>query len=292
MMMKPALGRGLGSLIPNAPAPRTMTEQIIPSARREILDVPLDQIVPNPRQPRSHFSPAELEDLIASIKEHGVMQPVTVTKVANGYELIAGERRFRACSALGLKTIPAICREASEQQKLELALIENIQRQDLNAVEEAIAYKALVDEFGLTQEAVASRVGKSRSNVANILRLLDLPEDVLDALRDGKISKSHARTLLAEADPVRRRALFAQMLNGGMTVREMEERVGIGGKRTNGARDAKGTKDPNIAAHENRLREIFGSKVEISEKGGKGTVAISFYSKEELLELLGRLSDV
>jgi len=291
MMMKPALGRGLGSLIPNAPAPRTMTEQIIPSARREILDVPLEQIVPNPRQPRSHFSPAELEDLIASIKEHGVMQPVTVTKVSNGYELIAGERRFRASSALGLKTIPAICREASEQQKLELALIENIQRQDLNAVEEAIAYKALVDEFNLTQEAVAARVGKSRSNVANILRLLDLPDDVLDALRDGKLTKSHARTLLAEADPVRRRTLFAQMLSGGMSVREMEERVGIGtkGRRIEGA---KGTKDPNIAAHESRLREIFGSKVEISEKGGKGTVAISFYSKEELLELLGRLSDV
>ncbi len=291
MMMKPALGRGLGSLIPNAPAPRTMTEQIIPSARREILDVPLDQIVPNPRQPRSHFSPAELEDLIASIKEHGVMQPVTVTKVANGYELIAGERRFRASSALGLATIPAIVREASEQQKLELALIENIQRQDLNAVEEAIAYRALIDEFNLTQEVVAARVGKSRSNVANILRLLDLPDDVLDALRDGKLTKSHARTLLAEADPVRRRSLFQQMLNGGMTVREMEERVGLGskGKKVDGVR---ATKDPNVAAHENRLREIFGTKVEIAEKGGKGTVAISFYSKEELLELLGRLSDV
>lgn len=285
--MKPALGRGLGSLIPTG---KTMTEQVIPEARREVLDVPLEKVRENPRQPRQHFSPADLEDLISSIKEHGVMMPVIVTRVGDAYELIAGERRTRASRALGLKTIPAIVREASEQQKLELALIENIQRQDLNAVEEAIAYKALVDEFGLTQESVASRVGKSRSAVANILRLLDLPDDVLAALREGKITKSHARTLLGESDPSRRRALFEAMLNGGMTVREVEARVGGGsqGRRVEGS---KGAKDPNIAAHEKRLREILGTKVEIQEKGGKGKIAISFFSKEELLQLLDRLSD-
>lgn len=155
--MKPALGRGLGSLIPNAPRP-TLTEQAIPESRKEVLDVPVDNVRENPRQPRAHFSPADLEDLIGSIRQHGVMMPIVVTKVGSGYELIAGERRLRASKALGLATIPAIVREANEQEKLELALIENIQRQDLNAVEEAIAYKALLDEFRLTQDQVATRV--------------------------------------------------------------------------------------------------------------------------------------
>ena len=285
--MKPALGRGLGSLIPNAPRP-TMTEQVIPSARKEILDVPTEQIRENPRQPRAHFSPAELEDLIASIKQHGIMQPLIVTREGDGYELIAGERRLRASRALGLKTVPAIVREANEQEKLELALIENIQRQDLNAVEEAIAYKALVDEFGLTQDAVAVRVGKSRSAVANVIRLLDLSDDVIASLREGRITKSHARTLLAEPDLKKRHALFEAMLNGGMTVREVEARVGAGQKSK--VKGQNGGKDPNIAAHESRLREILGTKVEIQEKGGKGKIAISFFSKEELLELLNRLS--
>ncbi len=284
--MKPALGRGLGSLIPNAPRP-TLTEQVIPESRREVLDVPVDKIRENPRQPRAHFSPADLEDLIASIKQHGVMMPLVVTKQGDGYELIAGERRLRASRSLGLKTVPAIVREASEQEKLELALIENIQRQDLNAVEEAIAYKALVDEFGLTQDAVATRVGKSRSAVANILRLLDLPDDVLAALREGKITKSHARSLLSEDNAEKRRALFVSMLNGGMTVREVEARIGGKAPRPPGPQ---AKKDPNIAAHENKLREILGTKVEIQEKGGKGKISISFFSKEELLELLNRLS--
>ncbi len=284
--MKPALGRGLGSLIPNAPRP-TLTEQAIPESRKEVLDVPVDNVRENPRQPRAHFSPADLEDLIGSIRQHGVMMPIVVTKVGSGYELIAGERRLRASKALGLATIPAIVREANEQEKLELALIENIQRQDLNAVEEAIAYKALLDEFRLTQDQVATRVGKSRSAVANIVRLLDLPDDVIAALREGKITKSHARTLLSEENADRRRALFQSMLNGGMTVREVEARIGT---KPSNLQRASSKKDPNIAAHENRLREIFGTKVEIAEKGGKGKISISFFSKEELLELLNRLA--
>jgi ParB family chromosome partitioning protein len=266
-----------------------MTEQVIPSARREVLDVPVEQIRENPRQPRQYFSPAELEDLISSIKQHGIMQPLIVTRAGDGFELIAGERRLRASRALGLQTVPAIVREASEQEKLELALIENIQRQDLNAVEEAIAYKALTDEFGLTQEAVASRVGKSRSAVANIIRLLDLPDDILAALREGKISKSHARTLLSESDPGKQRQLFVSMLGGGMTVREVEARVS--GSQKSKVKSQNSGKDPNIVAHENRLREILGTRVEIQEKVGKGKICISFFSKEELLELLNRLAN-
>lgn len=281
-----ALGRGLGSLIPQK---QSVTEQVIPEARTQILEVAVDAIRENPRQPRHHFSPADLEDLIVSIKEHGILQPLVVTKVQDGYELIAGERRLRASRTLGLKTVPVIVREADEQLKLELALIENIQRQDLNAIEEAIAYKALVDEFNLTQEQVGKRVGKSRSNVANTLRLLELPEEMLHALRDGNITKSHARTLLAESDEQKREDLFQAMLGGGVTVREAEARVATSSPRS-GSSKTSSRKDPNLLAHEKRLREILGTKVEIKESGGKGNVSIAFYSRDELLDLLDRLS--
>ncbi|MCX6714571.1 MAG: ParB/RepB/Spo0J family partition protein [Candidatus Uhrbacteria bacterium] len=279
-----ALGKGLGSLIPQK---QSLTERIIPSARKEILEIPPNDIKANPRQPRSHFSQSELEDLIASIKEHGIMQPLVVTRSNGEYELIAGERRLRSARALGLETVPVIVREANEQQKLELALIENIQRQDLNAVEEAIAYKALIDEFNLKQDEVALRVGKSRSNVANIIRLLDLPSDILDALKEGRISKSHARTLLAETDSKKQHDLFEQMLNGGVTVRQTEARVtGITTKRSVSI-----GKDPNIAAHEKKLREILGTKVDITESNGKGKIEITFYSRPELMDLLELLSE-
>jgi len=279
-----ALGKGLGSLIPKK---QTLAEQVIPSARKEILEVPVGDIRANPRQPRAYFSQSDLEDLMASIKEHGLMQPLTVTQSHGKYELIAGERRLRACKALGLETVSVIVREANEQQKLELAIIENVQRQDLNAVEEAIAYKALVDEFNLKQEEVASRVGKSRSNIANIIRLLDLPEEILTALKEGRILKSHARTLLAETDPKKQHALFEQMLHGGVTVRQVEARVsGIASKRS-----VPMSKDPNVIAHEKRLREILGTKVEIVEKNGKGKIEITFYSRPELMELLDLLSE-
>lgn len=283
-MVHSALGRGLGSLIPHK---QSITEQVISQARTQVLEVGVNDIVENPRQPRHHFSQADLEDLIASIKEHGILQPLVVTRVGRTYELIAGERRLRASRTLGLKTVPVIVREADEQQKLELALIENIQRQDLNAFEEALAYKALVDEFNLTQDEVGKRVGKSRSNVANILRLLDLPEEMLHALRDGKITKSHARTLLAEPNDGKREALFEAMLNGGVSVREAEARI-VSPRKNSSKTPTK--RDPNLLAHEKRLREILGTKVEIKESGGKGSISIAFYSRDELLDLLDRLS--
>ena len=168
-------------------------------------------------------------------------------------------------------------------------MIENIQRQDLNALDEALAYRALIDEFNLTQEEVATRVGKSRPAVANILRLLELPEEILVALRDGRIQKSHARTLLAERDPVKQQTLFKQMLKGGISVREAEARViSVSSHR----RRSQAVKDPNIVAHEKKLREILGTKVEIRESSGKGTIVISFYSRDELFDLLNRFSDV
>lgn len=280
-MIKPALGRGLGSLIPHA---QTFTQHLMPDVQHEILDVEVARVRENPRQPRTYFSPSELEDLMSSIQEHGIIQPLIMTRSGSDFELIAGERRLRAARTLGLKTVPAIVRDATEQQKLELALIENIQRHDLNAIEEAIAYRALIDEFNLTQELVAKKVGKSRSNVANILRLLELPEDILIALKEGKITKSHARTLLAESDPTKQLVLFKQMLSGGVSVREAEARV-----ISKQSHQTKKEKDPNITAHEKRLREILGTKVDITESAGKGKIVISFYSREEFLDLLGVL---
>lgn len=286
--MANALGKGLGSLIPQKN--ETMTEKVVPSAKREILEVDPAKISVNPHQPRKHFEPSDLEDLVNSIKEHGIMQPLVVTREGDGFELIAGERRLRASKNLGLKEVPVIVRDATEQEKLELALIENIQRQDLNAIEEAISYKALIDEFNITQEDVANRVGKSRSAVANTIRLLDLPEAMLDALQKGKITKSHARTLLSESDENAREELFQKMLTGGFSVRAAEASVTSpkGGTRKSGG--GVGSKDPNIAAHEKKLREILGTKVRIEERSGKGKISIEFYSKEELLELLDRLS--
>ena len=281
-MIRPALGRGLGSLIPQR---QSITEQVLPEAHHEVLEISVKEIRENPRQPRTYFSPSELEDLINSIQEYGIIQPLIVTRSNGDYELIAGERRLRAARTLGLKTVPAIVRDATEQQKLELALIENIQRQDLNAVEEAIAYKALIEEFNLTQEQVSKRVGKSRSNIANILRLLELPEEILFAIKDGKISKSHARTLLAEPDLNKRLELFKKMLDGSVSVREAEARVG--GKNISKRSTSK--KDPNILAHEKKLREVLGTKVEITDSSGKGKISISYYSREEFLDLLDRL---
>jgi len=282
MSKSSALGRGLESLIPQT---KTITEEVIPSAQQELLNISLESIQENPRQPRKDFVPEDLADLVISIKEHGILQPIVVTKLGQGFELIAGERRLRASRELELETIPAIVREASEQEKLELALIENVQRAQLNAIEEAFAYKALIEEFGLSQEKVAERVGKSRSTIANDLRLLELPDEMCIALRSGKISKGHARMLLSEADFRRREKLFQEMLAGGMSVREAESRVLGIGKRSS-------VKDPNIAALEKTLREALGTKIDIKERGGKGNIKISFYSREELLDLIDQFSSI
>jgi ParB family chromosome partitioning protein len=285
MNTKPVLGRGLGSLIPTKKVSEVVAAVV---GRQEVREIPVNEIVPNPHQPRRHFAAADLDDLISSIKEHGILQPLVVSFGDNQYELIAGERRWRAAKALGLKTVPALVRDASKQQKLEWALIENLQRADLNPLEEALAYRALMDEFNFTQEEAATRVGKSRPVVANTLRLLELPEYIQDALKEGKITKSHARTLLAEEDSKKQRELFEAMLTGKVTVRTAERVVAVHRPKITVGRRI----DPNLVAHEKKLQEILGTKVEIHERGGKGTVAIHFYSKTDLTELLSRLADL
>ncbi|MDA0208525.1 MAG: ParB/RepB/Spo0J family partition protein [bacterium] len=279
------LGRGLGSLIPQqvmtsqggealAGATMTMISEVVPSA-----------IVANPHQPRKTFAEKPLNDLIASVREHGILQPLVVTDLGGGqYELIAGERRLRAAREVGLERVPVYVRSATDQQKLELAIIENVQRHDLTAVEEAHAMNALIDNFSLTQGQVADRLGKSRPYVANTLRLLDLDESILGALTEGKITRSHARTLLQEKDHEKRSQLFDQMLNGGMTVREAEARAGSGRNVSDPL-----PVDPNVEAIETGLRETLGTKVHLKMKEGRGKLVIHFYSKEELRGIVDRL---
>ncbi len=319
------LGKGLGALIPPRPnhavitpsyPPRKMGEGVVvesantgpsrpaisssmaekkeeavatkePTGGMYVLQVPIESIQRNPHQPRLHFDHHEMEELIASIKEHGILQPIVVTKRPDGnYELIAGERRLRASTIAGLKTVPAILREASEQQKLELAMIENIQRQDLNAIEEAKAYIRLMDEFHLTQDEIGQKMGKSRSQIANMIRLLQLPQDIQQALVDRRISMSQARTLLSLPNDKDRLEVFQKMMASHVTVREAEESISdrLGRRRA--------VRDPNVMGAENELRELFRCKVDIKRKPtGQGEIRFRFFSDEEFRTLMNELSE-
>ena len=298
-----ALGKGLGSLIPQKKenvvkksvslAPKTET------AIERVWHIPLSEITANPEQPRKHFSHKDLEDLVASIKKHGIMQPVVATERSDGgYELIAGERRFRAATVAGLiksniilkivlATIPAMVRHATDQEKLELALIENIQRQNLNPIEEGFSFNRLIEEFGLTQEDVAHQVGKSRSAVANTIRLLQLPEPIQEALIEGTITAGKARALLSLKSEDEQMALFKSMTGEGVTTRDVESAVARRGPRS---RKGSVRRDPNIVSQEQLVEERLGSKVRISKRGQKGSITIQFYSKDELERLIQELT--
>ena len=265
---------------------RAPTSALSTDSAKMIHDLPLEQIDPNPHQPRRHFDHAQLEDLITSIKEHGVLQPIVVTEKTHGrYELIAGERRLRASKIAGRNTIPAIIRSATEQQKLELAIIENIQRQQLNALEEAESYLRLQNEFNLTQEQVAEKVGKSRPQVANTIRLLQLPEVVKEALATGKITASNARTLLSLHGDEQMK-LFHDMLDGNFTVRQAEARI----PNRRGPRQPS-LFDPNVAAAETKLRGALAARVSIKrDPRGEGEIRIAFQNDEDFNGLVQKLA--
>ena len=290
MKKSSGLGRGLGSLIPEKPLEKVVSTSSNPETTSgRVLEVSVDAIVPNPRQPRTYFSPSDLEDLIASIKEYGIIQPLVVTQTQDGYELIAGERRLRSAKAAGLERVPVVVRTATEQEKLELALIENIQRHDLSPVEEARSFKALIDSFDMTQEAVAKKLGKSRSVIANTVRLLDLNDEMLQALQEGEITRSHARALLAQQDHILRNQMFLQMLNGDMTVREAEDLSTAKRKK----RTPEKKQDPNLLSHERSLETLFGTKVRIEEKpNGKGKIVIEYYSKDDMFTILDLIGTI
>ena len=285
-----ALGKGLSSLIPIGGISRKTLhkETGVLGGSDRVWQIPISEIVPNAHQPRKNFSHQELEDLVSSIKQHGILQPLLVNERADGgYELIAGERRLRAATIAGLATVPALVKTATEQEKLELALIENIQRQDLNAIEEAFAYSRLIEEFGLTQDQVAEAVGKSRPVIANTIRLLGLPEAIQRAMIDGKLSVGKARALLSLKSDKEQIEMFKSMVGEGITVRDVERAVEM-----KGAASRKGSvrRDPNLRAQEELLEDRLGAKVRISQKGDRGTILIEYHSREELKRLLQELT--
>ncbi len=281
-MQKQALGKGLGALIPDLGA--------LDSKERKALginEIELDKIIPNEYQPRKVFDDEKLKELAASIKEQGVIQPVIVHRAGPGYQLIAGERRWRAARLAGLKTVPALVKEATKRELLEMALIENIQREDLNPLEAAEAYKRLQDEFKLTQEDLAKRVGKERSTVTNFLRILNLPKEVKHELASGSLSMGHAKALLS-LERVRDQIQAAlAIVKKGLSVREAEA---LAARLKNPPREKKARLDHDLKTLEEKLKKALGTKVTIAAKARGGKIVIEYYSAEELDRILEKIT--
>jgi len=279
---KTGLGRGLGALIPLA------EEE---AAAQGVVEVPLASIVPNPHQPRAPIRDQDLVGLASSIEEHGIIQPLVVTRALDGYQLIAGERRWRAARLAGLSTVPVVVKDVAPSGMLELALVENLQRSDLNPLEEAMAYRQLTEEFGLTQEQVARRVGKSRVAISNTLRLLKAARPVQEALLEGRISEGHARALLGLEQAEAQDAALKTILKRGLNVRQTEELVRrlLGLRSENGERQPAREVSPETRALESRFREALGTKVSLARSGERGRIVIYFYSEEELGALYERI---
>ena len=273
-MNRKALGRGLGALLSSD---RTI------DLGSESTEIDLDSIVPGPMQPRTHFDEASLESLAESIRSHGIVQPLVVRRRDGGYELIAGERRWRAAKLAGLTKVPVVVKEVPDDHLLEIALIENIQREDLNAIEEAQAYKKLIETVGLTQEALASRVGRDRSYITNYLRLLRLPDDLQQLVIDGRLSTGHARTLLALTHVDLQRRMARKIIDDGLSVRATELLVHKSGEERPKRSSSSQAVDPNVRAAETKLRRALGTQVKITQTiEGKGKIEISFFDARDL----------
>lgn len=290
--MSNGLGRGLGSLIPqkvNKIATTSSGDAIVNVTSEEekgrVIMLAVDKINVNPMQPRKDFSDIHLNELVESIKMYGIIQPLIVSQKMGRYELIAGERRLRASKLAGLEKVPVIVREVDDQEKLEVALIENLQREDLNPIEMAVAYRKLIDEFNLTQEEVAKRVGKARSSIANILRYLNLPDEIQVAMIQGRITEGHAKYLVGLDSPEKQMALFRKIIHGGLTINDtVLEARRLGGTKAARIKINYADKDKEFA-----FREFFGLKVQIKRKGKGGQVIIDFFSEEELLDLTSKI---
>lgn len=265
--------------------PQTKTAETMPG--KDVQEIELIKIIPNPHQPRLSFNEEKLQELANSIKEHGIIQPIVVSKNNGNYEIIAGERRFEAAKLAGLKTIPVIIRDASERQKLELAVTENVQRHDLDPIEEAKALKKLIDDFDMSQEEVAQKIGKSRSVVANKVRLLNLPVEIQKSLIVGKISEGHCKLLLAIPNPERQRAFYEMILKNNLTVRQTEDKTKEISVRTH-----KRTLhiDPAVKQIEDELSQKLGTKVKLTKSGNGGRIIVEYYSQEELNNILGKIN--
>ncbi len=274
-MERRALGKGLSALIPE----KTVEEAV---HKEEIVYVQSEQIKPNPFQPREDFNQQSIEELAQSIKEKGVIQPLLVRRRGDNYELIAGERRLRAANSLGLKEIPIIVRNVTDQDSLELALIENIQREDLNPIEEAHAYQHLLDKFNVTQEKISEVLGKARVTITNTLRLLKLPHEIQEEMKKGRISFAHGRALLEIEDTNHQRRLAQDIIAKGLSVRELESLIKTSRPKVFKRKIGTGQREPIVAILEEQLQHALATKVRISKRKKRGHINIEFYSQEDL----------
>jgi ParB family chromosome partitioning protein len=281
-MEKKALGRGLDALLPSA-------RPVVEPERGDVHHLRLDSIVPNRYQPRQQFSEAELDDLAKSLKENGVLQPVLVRRRGDGiFELIAGERRLRAAKLAGLDKIPALIRNCSDQESMMLALVENLQRDDLNPMETARAYHRMVNEFGLTQDAIAQKVGRDRSSIANMLRLMTLPAEIQEFVATNEISAGHAKVILGLVAPEAQVELARRIIQGHLSVREAERLLQ---HQSKGRRQAKRTTRPAWSDLEERLQKRLGTRVHIEKGRRGGKIIIQYFSPEELDGIVEKILD-
>ncbi len=276
-MNRKALGRGLGALLGS--------DQTV-STGSDAFEIDVDQIDPGPMQPRTRFDEDSLTRLSESVRDHGIVQPVLVRRRGDRYELIAGERRWRAAQLAGLQKVPAVVKEVADSDLLEIALTENVQREDLNPIEEANAYKKLIEQVGLTQDALAAKFGRDRSYITNYIRLLKLPPDIQELVETGRLSTGHARTILGLAHPDQQRRLARMVIEKEMSVRATEAFVkrAASGEGAAPKQSAKRVDDPNVRAAETKLRRVFGTQVRINQStpDGSGRIEITFFNAQDL----------
>lgn len=286
------LGRGLGSLFEESfdiDEVKIEEEEKTESSDSEIRYLALSELQPNRMQPRKHFSEEKLEELADSLKEHGLIQPIIVRNAGGGFEIVAGERRWRAAAKAGFETVPCLVREFTDEENMIVALIENTQREDLNAIEEAQAFSEMIDGYGLTQEQVSKSVGRSRPYITNSLRLLRLPGDIQQMVTEGRLSGGHARTLAAVDDPELQKKLAAKAVDGKMSVRGLEKAITDSGKRK--AKRGR-TRDPEIRAAEDRLSQAVGGRVHLPASRRRGKIEISFSSATQLDAIIAKLMEL
>lgn len=298
-MRSSGLGKGLAALIPRrrgdgraadpaAPPPDSAAVENTTAHEHRVWQIPSDRIDRNPEQPRAEFSEAELQDLAQSIRAHGILQPLVVTRSGDRFTLVAGERRLRAAKRAGLSEVPCLVHDTTtRQERLELSLIENVQRSDLHPLEQAIAYKRLHEEFGLSHEAIARAVGKERPSVSNIIRLLDLPPEMQEALRIGELNFSAARGLLAAKDPETQRMMFEKIRRGELSMRGLERAT----RRQRAKPHPRQTQQhPQLKLYEDELGRALGTRVRIKDHGHGGSIEVEYYSEEELSGIVDRLT--
>ena len=284
-MERKALGKGISALIPDVQAG---------VKKEEVLFIETDKIRPNILQPREHFEEQGIDSLAASIREKGVIQPLLVRRKGDSYELIAGERRLRAAQLLNLKDVPVIVKAVDDQDSLELALIENIQRENLNPIEEAHAYQYLLDQFQLTQERIGEVLGKARVTITNTLRLLKLPKEIQEEIKQSRISYGHGRALLEIDDPQHQRRLVQEVISKGLSVRELETKIKAarrGPRRHKGGRPVR-PKDALVSAYEETLQHALATKVRIEKRDKRGTIEIEFYSQSDLDRIVTQINNI